>query len=99
MGLAVVSLYGEERRPRREDLADCDLLVLDIQDVGTRFYTYITTGGYVLDCLRTWLLSHELYRRSHRPRERAERSNASSVRGGESRVSPRTLGALPRRYQ
>ncbi len=48
-GLSVVSLYGEERRPRPEDLADCDLILLDIQDVGTRFYTYITTGGYVLE--------------------------------------------------
>jgi len=48
-GLSVISLYGEERRPRREDLADLDLILLDIQDVGTRFYTYITTGGYVLE--------------------------------------------------
>jgi uncharacterized protein YbbC (DUF1343 family) len=48
-GLSIVSLYGDERRPRPEDLADCDLILLDIQDVGTRFYTYITTGGYVLE--------------------------------------------------
>ncbi len=48
-GLPVVSLYGEHRRPTPEDLADLDALVLDIQDVGTRFYTYITTGGYVVE--------------------------------------------------
>jgi uncharacterized protein YbbC (DUF1343 family) len=48
-GLPVVSLYGERRRPRPEDLAGLDALVLDIQDVGTRFYTYITTGGYLVE--------------------------------------------------
>jgi uncharacterized protein YbbC (DUF1343 family)/CubicO group peptidase (beta-lactamase class C family) len=48
-GLPVVSLYGERRRPAPGELADLDALVLDIQDVGTRFYTYITTGGYVLE--------------------------------------------------
>lgn len=48
-GLPVVSLYGEKRRPRPEDLAGLDALVLDIQDVGTRFYTYITTGGYLVE--------------------------------------------------
>ena len=48
-GLPVVSLYGERRRPRPEELADLDALVLDLQDVGTRFYTYITTGGYLVE--------------------------------------------------
>jgi uncharacterized protein YbbC (DUF1343 family) len=48
-GVPVVSLYGESRRPKPEDLAGLDVLVLDIQDVGTRFYTYITTAGYVLE--------------------------------------------------
>jgi uncharacterized protein YbbC (DUF1343 family) len=48
-GLSVVSLYGDSRRPKPEELADLDLVLLDIQDVGTRFYTYITTGGYVLE--------------------------------------------------
>jgi uncharacterized protein YbbC (DUF1343 family) len=47
-GLPVHSLYGEERRPTPEQLEGLDALVLDIQDVGTRFYTYITTGGYLL---------------------------------------------------
>jgi uncharacterized protein YbbC (DUF1343 family) len=48
-GLPVISLYGERRRPAPAELADLDALVLDIQDVGTRFYTYITTGGYLLE--------------------------------------------------
>lgn len=48
-GLPVISLYGDRRRPRREELADLNALLLDIQDVGTRFYTYTTTGGYLLE--------------------------------------------------
>ncbi|MDH3585125.1 MAG: serine hydrolase, partial [Phycisphaerae bacterium] len=48
-GLKVYSLYGESRRPKAEWLADIDTLVFDIQDVGTRFYTYITTMGYAME--------------------------------------------------
>ncbi len=48
-GLPVLSLYGERRRPASAELADLDALVLDIQDVGARFYTYITTGGYLVE--------------------------------------------------
>jgi uncharacterized protein YbbC (DUF1343 family)/CubicO group peptidase (beta-lactamase class C family) len=48
-GLAVISLYGEDRKPRASDLADLDAIVFDIQDVGARFYTYITTLGLVLE--------------------------------------------------
>jgi uncharacterized protein YbbC (DUF1343 family)/CubicO group peptidase (beta-lactamase class C family) len=48
-GLPVVSLYGEKRRPAPEELAGLDAIVLDIQDVGTRFYTYITTAGYLVE--------------------------------------------------
>jgi uncharacterized protein YbbC (DUF1343 family)/CubicO group peptidase (beta-lactamase class C family) len=44
-GLRVYSLYGETRRPTAEMLADVDVLVFDIQDIGTRFYTYISTMG------------------------------------------------------
>ncbi len=47
--LPVRSLYGESRRPAPEDLAGLDALVYDIQDVGTRFYTYPTTLGYVME--------------------------------------------------
>ena len=48
-GLPIFSLYGETRRPKPEQLKDLDALVYDIQDVGARFYTYITTLGYVLE--------------------------------------------------
>jgi uncharacterized protein YbbC (DUF1343 family) len=44
-GLAVYSLYGETRRPTAAMLADIDTLVFDIQDIGVRFYTYISTMG------------------------------------------------------
>jgi uncharacterized protein YbbC (DUF1343 family) len=48
-GLSIHSLYGERRRPQPADLAGVDVLVLDLQDVGTRFYTYMTTARYVLE--------------------------------------------------
>jgi uncharacterized protein YbbC (DUF1343 family)/CubicO group peptidase (beta-lactamase class C family) len=48
-GLPIFSLYGESRRPKPEQLKDIDALVYDIQDIGTRFYTYIATLGYVLE--------------------------------------------------
>jgi uncharacterized protein YbbC (DUF1343 family)/CubicO group peptidase (beta-lactamase class C family) len=44
-GLIIHSLYGETRRPTPEMLAGLDTLVFDIQDIGTRFYTYISTMG------------------------------------------------------
>src|SRR5207249_2103157 len=46
-GLPIYSLYGESRRPKPEQLKDLDALVYDIQDVGARFYTYISTLGNV----------------------------------------------------
>jgi uncharacterized protein YbbC (DUF1343 family)/CubicO group peptidase (beta-lactamase class C family) len=48
-GLPIYSLYGETRRPKPEQLKDLDALVYDIQDIGVRFYTYITTLGYVME--------------------------------------------------
>lgn len=48
-GLPVVSLYGEKRRPAPEDLAGLDALVVDLQDAGVRFYTYLTTMTYVME--------------------------------------------------
>lgn len=44
-GLKVYSLYGESRKPSPESLRELDTLVFDIQDIGTRFYTYISTMG------------------------------------------------------
>ncbi len=48
-GLPIYSLYGETRRPKPEHLKDLDALVFDIQDIGARFYTYISTLGYILE--------------------------------------------------
>src|SRR5258705_5066644 len=42
-GITVVSLYGAKRRPSADDLKDIDVLIFDIQDVGVRFYTYISS--------------------------------------------------------
>ena len=47
-GLPVVSLYGKKKKPSDEDLKDIDVIIFDIQDVGVRFYTYISTMAYVM---------------------------------------------------
>ena len=47
-GLQVISLYGAKQAPSKEDLKDIDILVLDIQDVGARFYTYTITLSKVM---------------------------------------------------
>jgi len=51
-GLAIKSLYGNDKKPRQEDLEALDVLVYDIQDIGTRFYTYITTLGLILEAAK-----------------------------------------------
>jgi uncharacterized protein YbbC (DUF1343 family)/CubicO group peptidase (beta-lactamase class C family) len=51
-GLPIVSLYGQNRKPLPRDLEGIDVLVYDIQDVGARFYTYITTLGLVLEAAK-----------------------------------------------
>ena len=48
-GLPIYSLYDDTRRPKPEQLKDLDALVYDIQDIGARFYTYISTLGYILE--------------------------------------------------
>jgi uncharacterized protein YbbC (DUF1343 family) len=48
-GLPVVSLYGAKRQPTREDLRNLDVLVIDLQDAGVRFYTYASTMMLCLD--------------------------------------------------
>ena len=48
-GLPVHSLYGSSRRPSEETLAGLDALVVDLQDVGVRFFTYATTLAYALE--------------------------------------------------
>ena len=51
-GLPVYSLYGERRKPTAETLKGIDTLVYDIQDIGCRFYTYISTLGLVLEAAK-----------------------------------------------
>ena len=48
-GIPVVSLYGKNKKPTPGDLAGIDLMIFDIQDVGARFYTYISTLTYVME--------------------------------------------------
>ena len=48
-GLTIHSLYGDTRRPTDAMLAGIDTLVIDLQDIGSRFYTYPATTGYVLE--------------------------------------------------
>lgn len=48
-GLPIISLYGENKKPKPEQLAGIDVLVFDLQDVGARFYTYISSLHYVME--------------------------------------------------
>ena len=47
--LPIISLYGDNKKPKANQIADVDVLVFDMQDVGVRFYTYISTLHYVLE--------------------------------------------------
>ncbi|WP_118972298.1 exo-beta-N-acetylmuramidase NamZ family protein [Taibaiella koreensis] len=48
-GLPVISLYGSNKKPSAEQLKDVDVLVYDLQDVGARFYTYVSTLQYAME--------------------------------------------------
>jgi len=48
-GLPVISLYGSNKKPTKEQLADVDVVIYDIQDIGVRFYTYISTMCYAME--------------------------------------------------
>lgn len=48
-GIRIISLYGKKKKPSAEDLADVDIMIFDIQDVGCRFYTYINVLREVMD--------------------------------------------------
>jgi uncharacterized protein YbbC (DUF1343 family) len=48
-GLPIVSLYGKNKKPTPEQMTDIDLVIFDLQDVGCRFYTYISTLHYVME--------------------------------------------------
>ncbi len=45
----LISIYGKNKKPTQEQMEDLDIMVFDIQDVGTRFYTYISTMHYVME--------------------------------------------------
>ncbi len=48
-GLPIISLYGNNRKPNPDQLNDVDIVLFDIQDVGARFYTYISTMTYIME--------------------------------------------------
>lgn len=48
-GLPILSLYGKNKKPSPAQLSDIDIILFDIQDVGTRFYTYISTMHYIME--------------------------------------------------
>lgn len=48
-GIPIVSIYGKNKKPTAEQLNGLDVIVFDIQDVGARFYTYISTMHYVME--------------------------------------------------
>ena len=48
-GLPVISLYGKNKKPSADQLAELDILIFDIQDVGVRYYTYASTMHYVME--------------------------------------------------
>lgn len=48
-GIPIVSIYGKQKAPTAEQMANIDAVVFDIQDVGARFYTYISTMHYVME--------------------------------------------------
>jgi uncharacterized protein YbbC (DUF1343 family) len=48
-GLPIISLYGNNKKPKPEQLAGIDVMILDLQDVGARFYTYISSLHYIME--------------------------------------------------
>jgi uncharacterized protein YbbC (DUF1343 family) len=48
-GLPIISLYGKNKKPAAADLKDVDIVIFDIQDVGVRFYTYLSTLHYMME--------------------------------------------------
>nr|WP_196851450.1 DUF1343 domain-containing protein [Flavobacterium sp. CG_9.10] len=48
-GLPIISLYGDNKKPKPEQLAGIEIMVFDLQDVGARFYTYISSLHYIME--------------------------------------------------
>jgi hypothetical protein len=87
-GLPVFSLYGKTRKPTPESLEGVDALVYDIQDVGVRFYTYISTLGLVMEAAKEKGIPVYVL---DRPNPIGGRAVAGPVRDpGSSRSSPTT---------
>lgn len=53
-GLPVYSLYGDTRKPSESMLEDIDVLLVDLQDIGARYYTYIYTMSYIMEACREY---------------------------------------------
>jgi len=51
-GVPLISIYGKQRKPSMETLADIDVIIFDIQDVGVRFYTYISSMHYMMEAAK-----------------------------------------------
>ncbi len=49
IGIPIISLYGKNKKPSKDDMKNIDVLIFDLQDVGVRFYTYLSTLHYVLE--------------------------------------------------
>ncbi len=64
LNVPIYSLYGDTRKPKPEHLAEVDVLVYDIQDIGTRFYTYIAT---MKNCLEACAEQHKQFMILDRP--------------------------------
>ncbi|SFE85517.1 exo-beta-N-acetylmuramidase NamZ family protein [Flavobacterium xueshanense] len=48
-GLSIISLYGDNKKPKPQQLSGIDIMVFDLQDVGARFYTYISSLHYIME--------------------------------------------------
>ena len=48
-GLPIVSLYGKKKKPNSKELKNIDAIIFDMQDVGVRYYTYLTTLHYIME--------------------------------------------------
>jgi len=48
-GIPIISLYGENKKPTRKQISNADIILFDLQDVGVRFYTYISTLSYAME--------------------------------------------------
>jgi uncharacterized protein YbbC (DUF1343 family) len=63
-GIAIVSLYGTHKKPTAEDLKNVDIIIFDVQDVGIRFYTFVSSLQY---CLEASLENHKQFLLLDRP--------------------------------